>query len=82
MVGIRNSVLSRLLAKQPDVFSLACVCHLAALYAASGLKALPYSVDDLLIDIYYHFKHSSKPWQEFADVLMDPHGNILVNFKM
>ena len=71
MVGIRNSVLSRVRAKQPDVFSLACVCHLAALCAASGLKALPFSVDDLLIDIYYHFKHSSKRWQEFADVLSD-----------
>ena len=33
------------------------MCHLAALCAASGLKALPFSVDDLLIDIYYHFKH-------------------------
>ena len=31
---------------------LACVCHLAALSAASGLKALPFSVDNLLIDIY------------------------------
>ena len=71
MVGIRNSVLSRVRGKQPDVFSLACVCHLAALCAASGLKALPLSVDDLLIDIYYHFKHSSKRWQEFADVLKD-----------
>ena len=41
MVGIRNFVLSRVRGKQPDVFSLACVCHLAALCAASGLKALP-----------------------------------------
>ena len=58
------------------------MCHLAALCAASGLKALPYTVDDLLIDIYFHFKHSSKRWKEFADVLMDPHGSLLVNFKM
>ena len=34
-------------------------------------KALPFSVDDLLIDIYYHFKDSSKRWQKFADVLSD-----------
>ena len=71
MVGVRNSVLSCLREKQPDIFSLACVCHLSALAAAAGLKTLPLSMDNLLIDIYYHFKHSSKRWQEFADVLKD-----------
>ena len=71
MVGKRNSVLSRLLQKQPKAFSMACVCHLAALGAAAGLKVLPISIDQLLIDIFYHFKHSSKRWQEFADVLED-----------
>ena len=50
MVGIRNSVLSHMRAKQPDIFSLACVCHLAALFTTSGLKTLPFSVDGLLID--------------------------------
>ena len=71
MVGIRNSVLSRVREEQGNIFSLACVCHLAALSAGSGLKALPFAADNLLIDIYYHFKHSSKRWQEFADVLKD-----------
>ena len=70
MVGKRNSVLSRLTQKQPDVFSLGCVCHLAALCAAAGLKVLPLSIDDLLIDIY-HFKHSSKRCAEFGMVLKD-----------
>ena len=51
-VGISNSVLSRVREKQGNIFSLACVCHLAALSAASGLKALPFSVDNLLIDIF------------------------------
>ena len=59
MVGRYNSVLSRVLNVQPDVFSLGCTCHLAALCAAAGLKALPASIDNLLIDIFYHFKHSS-----------------------
>ena len=71
MVGKRNSVLSRVLERQPKLFSLACVCHLAALGAAAGLKAFPLSIDQLLIDIFYHFKHSSKRWQEFSDVLAD-----------
>ena len=60
MVGKRNSVLSRVIQKQPDVFSMGCMCHLATLCAAAGLKKLPVSIDDLLIDVFYHFKHSSK----------------------
>ena len=59
MLGKRNSVF-RLTQKQPDIFSLGCVCHLAALCAATGLKVVPLSIDDLLIDIFYHLKHSSK----------------------
>ena len=47
------------------------MCHLAALCAAAGLKVLPLSIDDLLIDIFYHFKHSSKRCAEFAVVLKD-----------
>ena len=53
MVGKRNSVLSRVIIQQPDVFFMGCVCHLAALCAAAGLKKLPLSIDDLLIDMYY-----------------------------
>jgi hypothetical protein len=68
MVGAHNSVLSRLREKQPKVFSLGCLCHLAALCATAAIKTLPFSVDDLLIDIYYHFKHSAKKWSEFAEI--------------
>ena len=68
MVGKRNSVLSRILQKQPKLFSLGCVCHLAALCASAALKKLPVSVDELLIDIFYHFKHSAKRWHEFNEI--------------
>ena len=71
MVGKRNSVLSRVRECQPDVFSLGCMCHLAALCATAALKKLPLSIDGLLIDIFYHFKHSSKRCEEFAGVLQD-----------
>ena len=74
MVGRCNSVLSRIRDRQPDVFSLGCVCHLAALCAAAALKKLPVSIDGLLIDIYYHFKHSSKRCEEFAKVRDDFEG--------
>ena len=60
MVGKYYSVLSRLLSKQPKLFRLGCLCHLGALCpAAAGPKKLPVSLDELLIDIFYHFKHSS-----------------------
>lgn len=59
-VGKRNSVLSCEISKQPDVSSMGCVCPLAALCATAALKKLPVSIDDLLVDIYYHFKNSSK----------------------
>ena len=68
MVGVRNSVLSRIRSKQPNIFSLGCLCHLAALCAAAALKKLPVSIDELLIDIYYHFKHSSKRYSEFSAI--------------
>ena len=41
MVGARNSVLSCIRDKQPQVFSLGCLCHLANLCSAAALKSLP-----------------------------------------
>jgi hypothetical protein len=71
MVGVRNSVLSRIKLKQPTVFSLGCLCHLAALCAVAALTKLPVSVDDFLIDISYHFKYSAKRWTEYAEIRDD-----------
>ena len=74
IVDRHNSVLSRVCEQQPKVFSLGCICHLAALCAAAALKKLPLSIDGLLIDVFYHFKHSSKRCHEFAEVLHDFEG--------
>ena len=49
MVGARNSVLSRIRDKQPQVFSLGCLANLCS---AAGLKSLPVSIDNLLIDVF------------------------------
>ena len=68
MVGAHNSVLSRVRTKQPNIFSLGCLCNLSALCAAAALKTLPVSIDELLIDIFYHFKHSSKRYSEFTTI--------------
>ena len=50
---------------------LKSISHLAALSAKSGLKTLPFLIDNFLVDIYQHFKHTSKCCQDFADVLQD-----------
>ena len=71
MVEKHNFVLSRILDKQSKVFSLGCVCHLAALCATAGLKQLPVSIDILLIDIYCHFKYSAKRWTEYMEIQME-----------
>ena len=64
-------MLSRVKQASPDVFSLGCVCHLANLCAAAGLKCLPVTMDDIVIDVFYYFKHSTKHWEMFARVQQD-----------
>ena len=60
IVGRRNSVLSRVREHQPEVFSLGCVCHLAALCATAALKKIPISIDGLLpLSV---IKHCSTRW--------------------
>ena len=71
MVGKHNSVISRILNKQKNVFSLGCICHLAALCATTGLKQLPVSIDTLLIDIHCYFKYSAKRWSEYMEIQAD-----------
>ena len=56
MVGNKNSVLSRIRQVQPDIIDLGCICHQQALCVGEGVKALPLSVTDLMINVYYHFE--------------------------
>lgn len=67
MMGRYNSVLSRVKEKQPKVFSLGCVCHLANLCVKAGIKVLPVDVDDFLVDLFYFFNKSAKRMEEFRE---------------
>ena len=60
MIGKHNSVLSRVKAKQPGVFSQGCVCHLANLCLLQGIKSLPIDVDDFFVNLFYYFDKSFK----------------------
>ena len=53
MLGRHNFVKSRLLEKQPNLFVIHCICHVAALCASHACKAaIPDEVEQLLRDTY------------------------------
>ncbi|XP_062610502.1 uncharacterized protein LOC134272272 [Saccostrea cucullata] len=74
MTGKHNSVVTRIKEKAPSVFDFGCVCHLANLCTVAGVKALALPVEDLLVEVYFHFYHSSnrkekyKEFMEFTDI--------------
>ena len=57
LIGVTNMVLSRVHERQPHVYSLGCICHLAGLCVKAGMKQWSLPVDDLLIDEWFHFVH-------------------------
>lgn len=57
MKGRKNSVLSRVIEAQPHVFDIGCIYHLANLCCQAGVKKIPYAIDDMLVDVYFHFHH-------------------------
>ncbi len=58
MKGARDGVIAKLRSVQPKILDVYCICHLVNLCLKSAVKSLPLKVDDLLIDIYYHFRNS------------------------
>lgn len=67
MLGKRNSVLTRLKAKQPSLISFHCNCHLAALIANHACSVLPDYLEDLTISIWYYFQKSAKRQRLFKE---------------
>ena len=58
---------------QPNVLDFGCICHLANLCTAAAVNSLPIKIDDLLLDIFYHFQRTSvrneklKEFEEFTE---------------
>ena len=48
IVGVRNSVTSRLREKQPDLYTLHCPCHLSALISSYASRKLPGVIEELV----------------------------------
>lgn len=74
MIGKNNSVLSRVKAQAPHIYSVGCPSHLVNICAKTAAKELSMSPEELIIDIYYYFEKSSKrredlkEFQEFCNV--------------
>ena len=60
MLGVRNSVVSRLKEKQPNVFFLHCVCHISHLLVNDAMKCIPSQIVDLTENLFWWFHHSAK----------------------
>ena len=58
--GQKNGVIAKLRTLQPWIIDIDCVCHLVSLCVKTATKQLPLKVDELLVDIYYHFSVQCK----------------------
>ena len=68
MKGARSGIQTLIKDENPHVYDVGCICHLADLMVKAGMKVLSVDIDQLFVDTFYHFHHSSKRTQEFADM--------------
>jgi hypothetical protein len=68
MMGQKKGVAAFVKERHNNVFINGCPCHLAAIAAKKGAKCLPVNLEDLLIDIMYHMKSSSKRTRQLAEL--------------
>jgi hypothetical protein len=70
MKGVRNGVIAKIRQEQPKILDIHCICHVVSLCVKSAVKTLPIKVDEILVDVYYHFRNSVKSiasLREYAD---------------
>ena len=65
---VRSGVQKLINNRNPFMPYAGCICYLADLAVKAGMRALPVGVEQLFVDIFYHFQHSSKRKQEFNNL--------------
>ena len=71
MKGMRSRVQKLIRDDNPSVYDVVCICHLTDLTVKAGMKALSIDIDQLFIDVFYHFFHSSKRKEVFCKTWRD-----------
>ncbi len=67
MKGARSGVQKLIRNECPHWYDVGCICHLADLTVKAGMESLLVDIDQLFVDVFYFFFHSSKRKQQFAD---------------
>ena len=67
MKGARSGIQKLIKNVHSTLYDVGCICHLADLTIKAGMKTLPVNIDQLFIDVFYYFFHSSKRKQVFID---------------
>ena len=65
MKGVRSGVQKLIKDENPMLYDVGCICHLADLTVKAGMSTLPIDIDQLFIDAFYFFYHSSRRKQDF-----------------
>lgn len=65
MMGVNNSLQTKLRSDVPSLFILKCVCHSLALCADYACKKLPDTVENMVRSIYTYFQQSFKRQKEY-----------------
>ncbi|KAJ1531349.1 hypothetical protein ONE63_000033 [Megalurothrips usitatus] len=67
MLGVNNSVMTRLKVRFPGIIILKCICHSLHLAGKDACKCLPRALEDLARNTHSFFKFSSKRVAQFAE---------------
>ena len=68
MKSARSGVQKLIKNECSHVFDVGCICYLANFAVKAGMQTLPVDIDQLFVDIFYYFFHSSKREQQFCDL--------------
>ena len=80
MRGARSGVQKLIKNEMPHLYDVGCINHLADLTIKAGMETLPVNIDQLFVDIFYYFYHSSKMGQLLADHWFDSEPNTILKY--